>query len=276
MLDALAALTKGLLYGALLSAAGTPLAAIWLRPHDALAEHTRRVMRVAAMITIGLTIVMGVLLFLRLGGEFDQPTLTAVFSSGPGAASLLQLTGAAFLLTPTDDDASGRSWLLLGALTMTAAFVFNGHAAAMSPTVGIVAMAHVTAIAWWIGSLWLLSLACKLAAADEIVRLVGRFSWLAVRVVAGLIVAGLVLILALIDFGNSPWLTAYVRVLALKLALVLVVLAIAAYNKVQLTPRLPSEMATLRRSITVELAVIACVLLMTAVLTTYFAPEGES
>jgi putative copper export protein len=51
------------------------------------------------------------------------------------------------------------------------------------------------------------------------------------------------------------------------------VLGLAIYNKLQLTPRLPREAAALRRSITNEFAAIACVLLVTAVLTTYFAPE---
>ena len=54
-----------------------------------------------------------------------------------------------------------------------------------------------------------------------------RFSSLALFVVAGLIVAGIVLIVALIDFSSSPWLTDYVRTLALKLAFVATVLALA-------------------------------------------------
>lgn len=272
MLDALAALAKGLLYGTLLSASGAPLAALLLRPSAAVREYALRLMRIAAAITMALTVVMAALLFLRLGGAFDQPTLGAVFSSGPGAAFLLQLAGAAFLLTPTDDDA--HSWRLMGALIMTASVVFNGHAAALSPAAGIVAMAHVTAIAWWVGSLWLLRRACSGADTDEIVRLVNRFSRLAVRVVAALIAAGIVLIVALVDFTSSVWLTDYVRLLVLKLFFVALVLALAAYNKFQLTPRLPREIATLRRSITAELAVIACVLMTTAVLTSYFSPES--
>lgn len=274
MLEIAAALVKALLYGALLSAAGVPLAIVVLRPSAALADHAVRVMRAAAMAAIVLSLLTAVLLFVRLGGAFDEPTLHAVFSSGPGAALALQIAGAAFLLTPVDEDISGHAWRVTGVLTMMACFVFNGHAGAMSPPTGLVAMIHVTAASWWVGSLWLLHRACAEADRDELVRLVIRFSTLAVFVVAGLIVAGTVLIIALIDFSISPWLTDYTLTLALKLAFVAGVLVFAAYNKFVLTPYLPQAAGKLRSNIAAELAVIACVLTTTAVLTTYFAPES--
>lgn len=273
MLEIAAALVKALLYGALLTAAGAPLAVVSLRPAAALASYASRVMRLAAIAVIALSVTAAVILFVRLGGAFDQPTLTAVFSSGPAAALALQTAGAALLLTPVDDDVSGHAWRLTGVLTMLSSVVFNGHAAAVSPPTGLVAMIHVTAAAWWIGSLWLLRRGCVDAGGDELVKLVLRFSWLAVFVVAGLIVAGVVLILALIDFGATPWFTDYVLTLTFKLLFVVGVLAIAAYNKLLLTPWLPQATGRLRSTITAELAVIACVLTMTAVLTTYFAPE---
>jgi copper transport protein len=274
VLEVWAALVKASLYGALLSAAGAPLAVLFLRPPAALADYAVRVMRVAAVATIALSMAAAALLFMRLGGAFDQPTFSAVFSSGPGAALALQIAGAALLLAPADEDLSGHLWRMTGALTMTASVVFNGHAAAMSPTAGLVAMVHVTAASWWVGSLWILRRTCAETDRDEMVRLVLRFSALAAFIVAGLLVAGVVLIIALIDFAASPWLTDYVLTLALKLAFVVLVLALAAYNKFQLTPRLPRETVRLRRSINVELMVIACVLITTAVLTTYFVPES--
>lgn len=273
MLDAVAALAKGLLYAALLSASGAPLAAAFLRPSEALRDYALRVMRIAAMAVIALTLLIAALLFVRLGGGFDQPTFNAVFSSGSGAALLLQLTGATLLLSPAEKDSSGHIWRATAALAMTASVAFNGHAAAMGLPAGLLAMAHVTAAAWWVGALWLLRQACVSEIGDDLVRLVTRFSSLAIRVVAALVVLGIALIIALVDFDVSPWLTDYVQTLALKLAFVALVLGLAIYNKFQLTPRLPGEAATLRRSITNELAVIACVLLVTAVFTTYFAPE---
>ena len=273
MLDAVAALAKGLMYGALLSASGVPLAAAFLRPSEALRDYALRVMRIAAVAAIALNLLIAALLFVRLGGGFDQPTFNAVFSSGSGAALLLQLTGAALLLTPAEDGVSGHAWRIAAALAMTASVAFNGHAAAIGLPAGLLTMAHVTAASWWVGSLWLLRRACVSEVGDDLVRLVTRFSSLAVRIVAGLIAAGVALIVALVNFDLSPWLTDYVRTLALKLAFAALVLGLAIYNKLKLTPRLPREAAALRRSITAEFAAIACVLLVTAVLTTYFAPE---
>jgi putative copper export protein len=65
-----------------------------------------------------------------------------------------------------------------------------------------------------------------------------------------------------------------VLTLTFKLMFVVAVLAIAAYNKFLLTPWLPKATGKLRSNITAELAVIACVLTMTAVLTTYYSPES--
>jgi putative copper export protein len=273
MLDVLAALAKGLMYGALLSASGVPLAAAFLSPSEALRDYALRVMRIAAVAAIALNLLIAALLFVRLGGGFDQPTFNAVFSSGSGAALLLQLTGAALLLTPAEDGVSGHAWRIAAALAMTASVAFNGHAAAIGLPAGLLTMAHVTAASWWVGSLWLLRRACSSEVGDDLVRLVTRFSSLAVRIVGGLIVAGVALIVALVNFDLSPWLTDYVLTLALKLAFAALVLGLAIYNKLKLTPRLPREAAALRRSITAEFAAIACVLLVTAVLTTYFAPE---
>ena len=273
MLDAVAVLAKGLMYGALLSASGAPLAAVLLRPSEALRDYALRVMRIAAVAAIALNLLIAALLFVRLGGGFDQPTFNAVFSSGSGAALLLQLTGAALLLTPAEPGNSGHVWRITAALAMTASVAFNGHAAAISLPAGLLVMAHVTAASWWVGSLWLLRRACVSEAGDDLVRLVSRFSSLAIRIVAGLIVVGVALIVVLVNFDVSVWLTDYVRTLALKLAFVALVLGLAIYNKLQLTPRLPREAAALRRSITREFAAIAGVLFVTAVLTTYFAPE---
>lgn len=273
MLEALAALAKALLYGALLTASGAPLAIASLRLTEGPRDYLLRVMRIAAIAVIALNLLVAALLFIRLGGSFDEPTFNAMFSSGPGAALLLQLTGAALLLTPADNDSSGDLWRIAAVLAMTASAAFNGHAAAVSLPAGLLAMAHVTAAAWWVGSLWLLRRACVSADADELLPLVTRFSSLAIRIVAALIALGVALIIVLVNFDESPWRTNYVQTLVLKLIFVALVLGLAIYNKLQLTPRLPREAAALHRSITYELAAIACVLLITAVLTTYFAPE---
>lgn len=274
MLDQLAALAEAVLYGALLSAAGVPLAAAWLRAPAVIGRYATGITRRAAGLVILASAAITVLLFARLEGALDDPTLGALFNSGAGAALALQLSGAALMFAPVDDE-SGDSWRSSASLAMTASFAFNGHAAAVGVTTGLLATVHAVAAAWWIGSLWLLRRACVTADIDDVVRLVDRFSALAVRVVAGLIVAGVVLIGILIDFERSPWLTDYVLVLGSKLALVGLVLALAIYNRFRIARRLRDDAAAavqLRKTITAELLVIGAVLGVTAVLTTFFSP----
>lgn len=136
-------------------------------------------------------------------------------------------------------------------------------------------MIHATAIAWWIGSLWLLRYVCKTAPAEEVAAIVQRFSKHAALIIAALVVTGSGLIWTLIDFSKSPLLQSYEWMLVVKLTLVAIALLIATYNKFRLTPWLgthASAATSLRLTIAVEMGVIACVLIATAVLTTYFAP----
>ena len=276
MLDAIAAGLKAALYVAVLSAAGLPLAAASLRASGDIARYATRLMRSASAAAISLSVMLSVLLMLRLGGAFDQATLAAVFISGSGASSMLQLTGATLLLLSFGDDAFAHGWRISGAAIITVSFAFGGHAPAMSATAGLIAFLHVTAASWWVGSLWLLLRACT-TNDSQTASLITRFSSMALYVVGALIVAGAVLILALVDFEQSPWFTPYAQMLSLKLSIVIAAFTVALFNRLQLTPSVTrSEAAAvtaLQLSIQVELGIIAVVLTATAVLTSYFSPH---
>ena len=79
------------------------------------------------------------------------------------------------------------------------------------------------------------------------------------------------------DFTRDPWLTPYARLLIVKVFGASAVLALAAYNKYRLTPRLfvneTGAAAALQRSINVELILIGVVATLTAILTTYLSPH---
>jgi putative copper export protein len=247
-----------------------------LRAPAVIGEYATLITRRATVLVVVASVASTVVLFIRLGGAFDDPILGAIFNSGSGAALALQLTGAALMFTPVDDE-SGDSWRSAAALAMTASFAFNGHAAAVGVTTGLLATAHATAAAWWVGSLWLLRRVCIAADIDDVVRLVDRFSSLAIRVVTGLVLAGIALIVILIDFQAAPLLTDYVLVLSLKLVVVAIVLALAIYNRVRLVRRLRRDAGAavqLRKTITAELLIIGSVLLVTAILTTFFSPNA--
>jgi putative copper export protein len=140
----------------------------------------------------------------------------------------------------------------------------------------LVAFVHVSLAAWWIGALWLLRHACR-TLPDHLVTLLRRFSSQAFLAVGAMIFVGFALIVALVTWEELPSLTDYQRNLALKLLLVVAVIGVAIFNKVVLTTRIvggdATAIATLRKSINVELALIGAVLIATAVMTTYTSPH---
>jgi putative copper export protein len=274
MLDPLAAILKALLYCALLSCVGAVIAAATLRTAD-LQQTAIRIARRGALLAIGVNVASLIVLLLRLGA-FDTDTLSAVLSSGTGAALFMQIVGAILLLTWDEDPTAGSARVAFATLALVS-FAFSGHASVVGPFEGIFAFVHVVAAAWWIGSLWLLRVACRNLDQPAIADVVTRFSALAVRVIAGLVITGSLLIYALVDFEKSPWITPYVENLIRKLVFVVAVLGLASYNRFRLTPRLlggdTAAVATLRRSIDVELVIIAGVLIATAITTTYTSPH---
>jgi putative copper export protein len=277
IVDSLAAIFRVLLYCGVLSCAGTAFASRSLLTPELGSKCTPlliQVMRTGAWLAIASSIAGVVILVLRLGGEFDGATLAIVFNSGFGAATALLLAGAGMLLASATD-ATAQTMRLASAVLMTLSFALSGHAAALDLADGLVVFVHVSAAAWWIGSLLLLRFACGQLRLSDVAQVVRRFSLLAVGLVGGLVIAGLILIRALLNLGSTP-LSAYEQILAIKIGIATVVLGIAAYNKLRLTPRLVDGDATamfaLRTSINVELALIAVVLAVTAILTTYTSP----
>jgi putative copper export protein len=275
MLEAFTALLKFALYAGVLSGSGAVLAQATLRPAPEEALYLQKVARWGSAVVLAACPLLTLVLILRLGGELDEATLSAVFHSASGAALFLQLTGAVLLLTSGDDEGSillRLSYALLPLLS----FAFSGHAAAVGPGEGLVAALHVSVAAWWLGSLHFLRERCAHAEFARVAALVTRFSAMAFILAGTLVIAGLFLILILVDFSTDPWLTPYGWILGAKLCVVGPLLAVAGYNRRQLTPRLvagdPSAASALRSSINAEVALIAVVLAITAILTTYTSP----
>jgi copper resistance protein D len=277
MLDALAALSKALLYVGVLTCAGAAFAGATLRLPSDVDSVATRVLRRGAVLTIGAAVACAIVLIFRLGGGFDEPTLSAVFVSSSGAAMGLQIAGASLLLASSGDPLTSHAMRLTNAALVTLSFVFSGHAGALSARDGLVGFLHVSAAAWWVGSLWCLSAASVRSNPPTVAALVHRFGVLATGLVGGLVVAGLVLVLLLTKLEDLPNLSGYEQFLAVKICVVAIVLGIAAYNRFRLTPRVRSgdsgAVPALRRMITVELAAIAVVLIVTALMTTYTSPH---
>ncbi|HKQ14319.1 MAG TPA: CopD family protein [Steroidobacteraceae bacterium] len=275
MLEALTALLKIALYAGLLSSSGAVFAQATLRPLPDEWTQLARLGRLGSVLILVTCPLLVVLLILRLSGEFDEATLSAVFLSNTGAALCLQMTGAALLLISSSEDDSSVVRLSYAMLPMLS-FAFSGHAAGVSPVDGSVAVVHVSLAGWWLGSLFFLRRACVNSQIDRVVTVVTRFSTMALILTGVLVIAGLVLVMILIDFSKDPWLSPYGWILATKLSVVAILLAVAGYNRRRLTPRLlardSSAMGALRTTINVELLLIGLILTITAILTTYSSP----
>jgi hypothetical protein len=156
MLDALAAAVRALLYAGVLTGAGAVFAEASLRGALGTAVHfPAQVMRRAGLVTVVAVLVGALLLIFRLGGQFDEPTLSAVFLSNSGAAICFQLAGSILILVAMGEGNTDRAMRLLDAALVTMSFAICSHAATAGALEGAVALVHVSAAAWWVGSLWL-------------------------------------------------------------------------------------------------------------------------
>lgn len=279
MLELLAAIAKFFVYAASFAAAGVAFAGFTLGERLGAARHAQPgliAMTAASMLLA--TIAGAVILLLRLDGQFDGPTLSAVWETPAGPAIALQLVGAALLLVFCRAAGVYRIGLFAAAGCALASFGVNGHSASIGILPGAIAFLHVCAASWWLGSVLLLREAGQVITQSELALLVRRFSTFALAIVGALAICGVVLTLTLIDFNRPEWLTPYAQALALKIILAVALLGIAAYNKLLITPRLDVSdgegVRALNQTIGVELGLFASVFLATAWLTTFNSPHA--
>lgn len=276
MLETLAAISKAFVYAGSLTAAGLALAAASLRPRLGDRQGATWVLRLAAFVALISCAAWMFVLFLRLGGDPSAPVLSAMFLSSTGWWAGLLLVGSSVLL------ATGltgpRLLLLLGGAASVAAFGINGHAPSLGAAQGLVAAVHVAAAAWWLGGLAFLYAAARSPSRSDLPSMLKRFSTLAAVVIGVLAAAGAALVVFLVDLSHQPWLSAYGQVLAVKIALVVFALSVAAFNRFRLTTHAISgdaaATARLKRNIAIEVFVICIVFVAMAVLTTWTSPHG--
>ena len=180
-------------------------------------------------------------------------------STTRGLASLAAIVGVALIAARQH---------FIGALIALASFTLSGHAATAPPRAVAIPteLIHVAVAAFWIGSF----IPLRRAHRAEIVRFSSRAIWL----VPILVVAGLVL--AVLQVRSLPALvdTGYGVTLLIKTGLVALLLAVALYNRLVITPRLPGAAARLRRSIGVEIALAMAILAATALLSHLMPPRS--
>jgi copper resistance protein D len=186
----------------------------------------------------------------------DDLVATVLLDTDYGHVSLVRLALVVLLaagLRPPYFGAPAPVWRRTVALTLAIGFVaalaFAGHAAAGEGAEGLIHEAadvlHLVAAAAWVGALVPLAMVLVVANLDggpsafAVARAATlRFSTLGIASVGTVLATGIVNTWELAGSAAALFDTAYGRLLLAKIALFLVMLAIAAVNRMRLTPRL--------------------------------------
>jgi len=171
------------------------------------------------------------------------------------------------------------SAMLLGAaaiLGLSMSFTVLGHSNQLDLFSRLMVVMHVVSVSLWIGALVPLYSLCRDHHADEIrsvaalMRLFGQAAWV---VLAVMLFSGGWVLWQLSDGLTHLLSSDHGRLLLTKLVLVAGLLALGARHKYQLVPGLTAQnLFRLRRSIALETALAALILLVTAILTTVTGP----
>jgi copper transport protein len=177
--------------------------------------------------------------------------------------------------------------LLLAFLCLTPALA--GHAATTDPSWLLVPanVLHVACMAVWVGGVALLLLALPAATrpldpaarTGLLAEAVSRFSTLALAAVAGIVASGTLQAIVEIESFSDLLHTAFGRAILIKIALLLGLIGLGAWNRQRIRPRLAAADAAgetpgrtgieLRRSLRAEIVLMAAVLGVTAALVSY-------
>jgi putative copper resistance protein D len=194
---------------------------------------------------------------------FPQAISTVLAETDFGATWLVRLVLALLLagtllfesVRPEWRFATALSVLLAAALAGSLAFA--GHAAASTGLEGSVHLVadilHLVAASAWVGAL--VPLAVLLATARQVSdasiavarAATLRFSTMGIASAATIFASGIVNSFMLVDSVSALTTTAYGRLLLLKVLLFLLMLSVAAINRLYLTPRLVAEAQALAR-----------------------------
>jgi copper transport protein len=216
-----------------------------------------------------------------LGEALDPDVVRAVLETRFGNVWALQALAAVVLAAAFVALRARPAQQLVGAVTVGVAAALTvtpaaaGHASVSGAAAFTADVAHVAAAAAWTGGLALLVGGLVLSRSERwplAARAVPRFSSLAVVSVAVLVVAGTVNGYLQVRALRGLWETTYGLLLLGKLALLVPLFALAAYNNRYAVPRLRAQIASAgeqRRFLNVagaELALMVAVVAVTAVL----------
>ncbi len=219
----------------------------------------------------------------RLAGEWngiaDPALLRTVLGASIGAAATTRIAGLTLLATTLPRPSpAGTALAILGATLAVSSFILTGHTAVSSlrALLCLILLWHLLVVAFWFGTLAALVKVARCEPATVTADTLRAFSRVALYVVPGILVAGLLLAWGLVP-GLAVLGRPYGAILLAKLGVFLVLMGLALWNKSRLTPAIargaPRAIALLRGSIAAEYGLIVVVLALTAAMTSLYAPE---
>ena len=243
----------------------------------------RRAARRASL--AALAVLAAQLLFepVHLAGEtsgLTDPRLLRLFlGSSAATAFAVRFLGIAAVAVGARQHARRAQVLgVAGALVAAGSFLLTGHTAVdrgrllLAPLL----LVHLTIVAFWFGSLRPLRQLIVLEAPAAAARALAAFSAVAVWLVPLIAVAGLGMAVLLLPDVAALW-RPYGLALLTKVTLFALLMALAALNRLRLTPAFARGEAAagtaLRRSIALEYMLVCVVFAVTAVMTGSFSPQ---
>jgi putative copper resistance protein D len=285
--DGAALLVKAALYAATLGAAGGVFFLAYTRsllePEDrlAIARPLGMLVAVAIAASAARVLLTAASMASDAAGMLDTRLLAMVWHGGEGRAAALR-AGGLLLAMPALARGGRAGWLAIaGAVLAATSFAWVGHAhAATQAAAPLLVGVHVLAVAFWLGALGPLAIEARRRAPRELGAVAARFGRLAMAVVAALLAAGAAVLWMLLGGLAELWTSGYGCLACVKIAFVACLLALAAWNKLRLVPRIvagdPLAVRSLRRAIRAEMLVAGLILLITAALTTLTGPPSMS
>ena len=242
---------------------------------------------------LGFLVQVGLINDSGLLGMFDWSMISLLLDTGLGDVTLLRLL--AFLLAGVGSvvvlkklqrsnidikDHRTRLFFLLQFVAL-AALAFShritGHISVLSPVAQVSIVVHFAAFALWIGCLYPFLQLSRSLDIEVLQNTLKRFGDNAIVILIALFLGGALMLYEQLESPMDLLNTGYGLALLLKLGLVLVVLGVAAMNKLVVVPVLLSSGSTVRlqSAIRFELAVAVAILVVTSYLSTIVGPAGH-
>jgi putative copper export protein len=244
----------------------------------------RRIGAFAALVAGALLAAQYPLEAARMSGELDgvlDPNLQGIVMHSAVSVTLSwRLLGLLLIVGGLRRAGTGGGIAgVVGVVLLLASFTFVGHTSkdALRWLLSLVLLAHLSVVTFWYGALLPLYLVSSRETPQTAGRVVQRFSARAIWLVPALLLAGLILATLLLP-SLAALRRPYGELLIAKVLGFSTLMPLAALNRWRLGPALqsgdPGAGRRFRQAVVAEFALLAAILCVTAVMTTFYSPEG--